>query len=60
MLQWGGGHVEERRCQQWREGRGVKVRVDEGEGDGGETREITLFHRRTDVKPLAFQAALEK
>lgn len=30
----GGGYVEERRCQQWREGSGAKVRVDEGEGDG--------------------------
>lgn len=39
----GGGYVEERRCQQWREGSGAKVRVDEGEGDGGETGEITLF-----------------
>lgn len=40
-----------------REGRGVKVRVDEGEGDGAETGEITLFQWRTDAKPLGFQAA---
>lgn len=28
-----------------REERGVKVRVDEGEGGGGETGEVTLFHQ---------------
>lgn len=53
----GGGYVEERRCQQWREGSGAKVRVDEGEGDGGETGEITLFRWRTDVRLLGFHAA---
>lgn len=57
-MRWGGGgEVEQRRCQQWREGSGVKVRVDEGEGDREETGEATLFRRRTDVKPLGFQAA---
>lgn len=54
----GGGYVEERRCQQWREGSGAKVRVDEGEGDGGETGEITLFRWRTDVRLLRLPRCL--